>query len=349
MSTPSLSVVLATYNRADTLRRTLEHLAAQDLDPGRFEVIVVDDGSPDATREVTEAFARTAPYALTYLHHENRGPGYTQNRGLRAAKAPIALLMADDIWLGRTALRAHLEAHARSAAQEIAVLGKVLQSPECNQTAFLRRWDPFGLQDLRGVQKLPFFMFWVCNISVKTRFLLDHGMFREKSGPGGHHTHHDTELGYRLRRHGLRILFSEEALGYHYHPATLDQTIGQYYQRGLNWEAFRELVPAPEALILVHLLTLATFKEYVQALRTPDPLPPGERSLLRHVARTILRTLAFNRLTVPGFWSPFLARVESSPLLETMLSRRMLRALLHYHFVRGIHDGGRRIAEGSSR
>jgi GT2 family glycosyltransferase len=342
MTIPSLTVVLATYNRADTLRRTLEHLAAQDLAPDRYEVIVIDDGSPDHTAEVVQAFAATAPYALTYLHHRNQGPGYTQNRGLRVARAPLALLMADDIWLAPAALRAHLEAHERDPEIGVAVLGQVLQSPECNHSAFLRHWDPFGLQDLHGVRELPFFMFWVCNLSVKTAFLLDNAMFQEASGPGGHHTHHDTELGYRLRRHGLRILFNQEALGYHYHPASLDQMVRQYYQRGMNWGAFRKLVPAPEALLLVHLLTPATFMEYLRALRTPEPLPAAERSLFRHIVRTLLRGVAFNRLTVPGFWNPFLRRVESSPLLERLLNRKMLRALLHYHFVRGIHDGARR-------
>ncbi len=334
-----LSVVLATYRRADTLRRTLEHLALQDLDPGEFEVLVVDDGSPDNTAEAVNAFAAQSPYALRYLHHANRGPGYTQNRGIREAKAPIVLLIADDIWLAPGALRAHLDMHDRNPAPEVAVLGQVLQSPECNQSAFLRHWDPFGLSACRGVTELPFFMFWACNISAKTAFLLAKGLFQESSGPAGHHTHHDTELGYRLRQHGLRVLYCEHAMGHHYHPATLEQTIRQYYERGLNWDSFRKLVPVPEVLIPFHLLTPDTFREYARAVRTPDPLPTAERSLLRQVARTIVRTLAFNRFTVPGLWNPVIARAESSPLFERLLSRRTFRALMHYHFVRGIHDG----------
>src|SRR5216684_4744505 len=107
-SQPKLSVVMATYNRAETLRETLRHLAEQELDPADYEVIVVDDGSPDDTRAVVEEWVPRAPFRLTYLHHENHGPGYTQNRGLEVAQAPLVLLMADDILMSPPALPAHL-------------------------------------------------------------------------------------------------------------------------------------------------------------------------------------------------------------------------------------------------
>lgn len=46
-----LSIVLATYNRADTLAKTLDHLARQESAPSVFEVVVVDDGSPGHARK----------------------------------------------------------------------------------------------------------------------------------------------------------------------------------------------------------------------------------------------------------------------------------------------------------
>jgi glycosyltransferase involved in cell wall biosynthesis len=70
-----ISVVMATFNRAETLKETIRHLAEQDLDPASHEVIVIDDGSRDNTREVVEAWMRDAPFRLRYLNHSNHGPG----------------------------------------------------------------------------------------------------------------------------------------------------------------------------------------------------------------------------------------------------------------------------------
>ena len=208
---PLLSVVLATYNRADTLQETLRHLAAQELDPASYEVIVIDDGSPDQTRAVVAEWIDKAPFRLTYLHHSNRGPGYTQNRGLDVARAPIVLLMADDIWMSPQALKQHLSMHAAHPEQEVAVLGQVRQSAALDQSVFLRTWDPFRFSDLTGLHELPYYKFWACNISIKREFVMRYGPFQEHLGIAAHE---DAELGYRLSRGGLRILYCPEALGF---------------------------------------------------------------------------------------------------------------------------------------
>ena len=83
-----LSVVVATYNREKVLRRTLDHLADQTLPKDRYEVLVVDDGSPDGTEAMVARFAASSPYPLKYLRHQNRGPGYSENRGIRECAGP---------------------------------------------------------------------------------------------------------------------------------------------------------------------------------------------------------------------------------------------------------------------
>src|ERR1700675_4974752 len=138
---PELSVVMPSYNRAETIRETLRHLAEQELDPATYEVIVVVDGSTDNTRAVLDEWVSRAPYRLRCLYQGNHGPGYAQNRGLEVAQAPIVLVMADDIFMAPQALKVHLAMHRAHPEQEVAVLGRVEQSPTLDQSVFLRKWD----------------------------------------------------------------------------------------------------------------------------------------------------------------------------------------------------------------
>ena len=109
MTTSALkySIVIATYKRAADLRDTLASLASLAPD-GPWEVIVVDNNSPDATREVVETAARTFPVELRYLFEREQGRSPALNAGIRAARGAIIATTDDDVrvprdWLNRAA------------------------------------------------------------------------------------------------------------------------------------------------------------------------------------------------------------------------------------------------------
>jgi GT2 family glycosyltransferase len=99
------SVVIATYNRADDLRGTLESLAG--LRPaGAWEAIVVDNNSTDDTRAVVEAAARAFPAPLHYVFEKEQGRSPALNAGIRRARGEIVVTTDDDVrveadWLDR--------------------------------------------------------------------------------------------------------------------------------------------------------------------------------------------------------------------------------------------------------
>jgi glycosyltransferase involved in cell wall biosynthesis len=66
---PSLSVIISTYNRAALLKEALEALVGQTLSRDEFEVSVIDDGSSDNTSEVAASFSDLLP--LKYFHQNN--------------------------------------------------------------------------------------------------------------------------------------------------------------------------------------------------------------------------------------------------------------------------------------
>lgn len=340
--TPRISVVMATYNRADILHRTLQCLAEQDLPVGDYEVIVIDDGSSDHTRQIVAEEAQRARLRLSYLQHPNRGPGYTQNRGIHAARAPLILLMADDIFLSPGALRAHIEGHRRHPEAQTACLGRVLQSPELTQTVFLRHWDPFRLSGLTDDQELPYHMFWACNISCRRDFMLEHGMFRDEMGRAGAAAHEDVELGYRLHQHGLRIFFCRDALGHHHHVETLEGTLRRSYQRGLNWLDFRERVPQPEIDVRYRVYNLVSLLKMAGALRKERKpyLLGGDAKLSGLALRYLLRSVLFNGIMIQYFWLPLYAQAERRPWLAALMRDGLYRGAVVYYFLKGCRDGG---------
>jgi glycosyltransferase involved in cell wall biosynthesis len=334
---------MATYNRAQTLRDTIACLDAQTLAPEDYEVIIVDDGSADDTRkEVGEAMGQVR-FALRFLSHDNQGPGYTQNRGLREARAPLAMLMADDILLDAGALGAHLEMHEQHPDPRTAVLGRVVQSPKLVQSVFLRIWDPFRFDSFEGLEALPYYLFWACNVSFDREFMLTHGMFREEMGRAGAAAHEDVELGYRLHRRGMRLYFASGALGYHYHIENLAGAMQRGYQRGLNFGEFHKRVPEPEIVVRYHVLSFSTIGDHVHALRSDRRryLIGADRNPLALALRYALRFTLFNFVTVRLLWLPLASAAEHSPLLAPLMHRDLYRGLISWRFFCGVRDAKR--------
>lgn len=93
-----LSVVIPTRNRAEGLGRTLESLARQQTG-GRFtyEVVVVDNGSADATRQTVESLQGAYPVPLRYVHEARAGRPWALNAGLAQARGGIFVITDDDL------------------------------------------------------------------------------------------------------------------------------------------------------------------------------------------------------------------------------------------------------------
>lgn len=93
MTSPLVSVIIPTYNRHDTVGRSIESVLLQTYRP--MEVIVVDDGSTDSTLEVLEGYEN----AIRVVARANGGPSAARNSGVSVAKGEIiAFLDSDDTW-----------------------------------------------------------------------------------------------------------------------------------------------------------------------------------------------------------------------------------------------------------
>ncbi len=92
MTRPIVSVVIPTYNYAEFLPKAIESVLGQD----DIQVIIVDDGSTDNTKEIVRTFGP----GIEYIQQTSQGPSAARNRGIAASKGEfVAFLDADDYWL----------------------------------------------------------------------------------------------------------------------------------------------------------------------------------------------------------------------------------------------------------
>ena len=142
-----MSVVISTYNRADVLPRALRGVMDQDMDPARYEVVVVDNNSTDETRRVIESFMGKTP-RVTYLFEPRQGVSYGRNTGIQAASAPILGFTDDDVRVPRdwaSTILTVMAEHPEAAC----IGGRVLPNWPGPWPAWLSRdhWGPLALLD----------------------------------------------------------------------------------------------------------------------------------------------------------------------------------------------------------
>jgi glycosyltransferase involved in cell wall biosynthesis len=218
----TLSVVIPTYNRCETLRKALSAHLDQTARENISEIIVVDDGSTDSTRDVVDKLAERSPISIRYFRQENKGPAAARNLGIREASSELILFSDDDIVPSPTLVAEHLDWHRRFPEPSTAVLGDVTWAQEVKPTPFMR-W--YGSD------------FYTCNLSVKTAFLRSHGFFDEEFKVAAYE---DIELAYRLKKAGMRLLYSAKAQAYHQQHVSFDDACRRARKSRLAEEIFKK-------------------------------------------------------------------------------------------------------------
>lgn len=209
---------MPTFNREDVLPRTLRGYIDQEGDFGELEIIVVDDGSTDATPQLLEKLRDAYPERLKVIRQENKGPAAARNQGIRYARGTLILFAGDDVIPCPNLLELHSTTHRAFPSPTTSVLGKITWSPEQNISPLMHWLEAGGWQfnygGIRDPLNVSADMFYSSNISLH-RELLAEEMFDEAFSAA---CWEDIDLGLRLQKHGLRIIYNEHAIGYHMHP-----------------------------------------------------------------------------------------------------------------------------------
>ncbi|MGN6473294.1 MAG: glycosyltransferase family 2 protein [Mycobacteriales bacterium] len=197
---PTVSVVVATYARAHLLPRLIGALEGQD-NPPRFELVIVDDGSPDDTWDTLQRLADASSIAVRPLRLDaNRGPAAARNHGWRSSPAQQIAFTDDDCAPEPGWLR---DLVGGLAGADIAQ-GRTIPDPR-----ELDQMGPFS-RSLSITEEDGFYQ--TCNVAYRRRTLEQAGGFDEAFRfPAGE----DTNLAWRARAAGATTCFRPDAVVRH--------------------------------------------------------------------------------------------------------------------------------------
>lgn len=245
LTAPLLSVVIPTRDKAASLRATLTALAAQGR-PDGYEVVVVDDGCTDGTRELLHRLAVDGRVPAPQVVDGPRlGRAAARNTGARAARGASLLFLDDDILTAP----GHLRAHQEASGERTLVHGPLREFPGARR--WLDRYADVGEAELAAAAarvvagsegrlvrntleslicamdegRVPPVAPWAAcvgaNTSLPRRLFEEAGGFDEGFGLGW--GCEDLELGVRLYEAGARAVVPAPAAGVHLTHARPDR------------------------------------------------------------------------------------------------------------------------------
>ncbi len=235
-----LSVIIPTYNRSLHLRYTLLSVAAQKkISFSDFEVIVVDDGSSDDSKDVIWAFSGIIN--ISYLYQDDLGyrVSSARNLGIEASRGDVLLFIDCGILLDEECLKEHIE-HHQSTVKKCVVVGSILGialTSEANEK-FKELINPLDIkasflslhaancdEDIRKAVfamcnkefdclPAPWSLSWTGNLSVVKSEIVSVGCFDKCYD--GRWGMEDIDLAFRLYLKGIAFKYLGAAASIHY-------------------------------------------------------------------------------------------------------------------------------------
>lgn len=223
-----LSVIIPTKNRCELLKKTLDSLTLQSISKSYFEVIVVDNGSVDNTKQVTESFLSSLD--LKYVYEQSPGLHVGRHAGVRESNSDILVFIDDDIEAFPLWLETIFNVFEKD--DEIALVGGK-NLPKYEDTPpfwILEMWNntieyghvlgDLSILDFGDFEKFisPYYIFG-CNFSIRKKVLLAAGGFHPDGMPFElikYRGDGETYVSQYVLNNGLKSLYHPQASVYHW-------------------------------------------------------------------------------------------------------------------------------------
>ena len=219
---PRISIVIATYNRADQLLETLESVIQQDLPASEWECIVVDNNSADDTQKRFAKFAEIhREFSLRIVREEQQGLSYARNRGIEESCGDIIAIIDDDELVNKEFARGYLELFD-DYQNAVAAGGKVVPRYPSGKPSWLSHFSEVPIANPtswgNSICKFPKGKIPAGgNMAFRREILLKYGGFDTSLGRvGGKLTGgEESDLFERLANDGVEFWYVPNSIIYH--------------------------------------------------------------------------------------------------------------------------------------
>ena len=243
-----LSVIIPTRNRASFLKEALKSLTYQSYPPDLFEVIVIDNGSTDATVKICEKYlSKILNFRFFTVH--NPGLHVGRHLGAQKARGKILVYIDDDIIADKGWLQAIDKAFENDSV--VLVGGKILPEwggdiPDwlnCFEGHNEHGWwlGYLSLLDFGDeIKEIPPYFVFGCNFSIRKNVLFDCGGFHPDAMPQDlirFRGDGETGLSFKISQKKFKTLYVPSALVYHRVPKdrlTVDYFCRRAFNQGVS-------------------------------------------------------------------------------------------------------------------
>jgi glycosyltransferase involved in cell wall biosynthesis len=220
-----ISIVIPAYNNGRYLVRTIGSIFKQSYPTDKFEVIVVDDGSTDDTKECVERLQGSLSGSLRYFYQRNKGPSAARNLGIKNARGDIIVFTDSDCVVCESWLEEITGAYDND---RVAGVGGIIK-PVPGNSIVSRYCAYVKMKNMPEMDKTGIVYLITANASFSKDCLDSVKGFDERYDfPGAE----DRDLCCRLRKMGYYFNYNSRAVVFNSHKEDIKQLIVTYFNYG---------------------------------------------------------------------------------------------------------------------